>query len=211
MRRSTRPLAPGRNGTASASSFTRWRSPTASEPSLRTTRHQGRPGTSTLASTWPASRGAAGHTSPYVLTNPSGIFETVTRIRSEGDCVSTPKHDAGQMERSGQNLDHSSKSMPEPQRRSARRASRSRRASAGWCRHGAGVDSTACGVRILGNVTLILSIVAPRGIWQCTDYRLTMMQGGHVVGVTDWSPKHVTHLCPDGACSMAYTGQASAR
>ena len=59
-------------------------------------------------------------------------------------------------------------------------------------------------------VTLILAIVAPWGIWQCSDYQLTKYRGKKIVGVADWSPKHLTLLCPDGACLMAYTGQAEA-
>ena len=60
-RRSTRePL----NGTPSASSRARWRSPLARVPSARTTRCHGTRGSSHACSTAPATRGAPGETSP---------------------------------------------------------------------------------------------------------------------------------------------------
>lgn len=53
-----------RNGTSSASSSRRWRSPFASEPSARTTRCHGTVSSSHPDSTAPARRGAPGQTSP---------------------------------------------------------------------------------------------------------------------------------------------------
>ena len=71
-----------RNGTPSASSRRRWRSPFASDPSARTIRCQGTLGSSQTLSTAPAKRGAPGETSPYARTKPGGV----SRIRRRTAC-----------------------------------------------------------------------------------------------------------------------------
>jgi hypothetical protein len=67
-----------RKGTPSSSSSARWRSPLASEPSARTTRHHGT-SSSVWLSTVPPNRGAPGEMSPYERTKPSGISRTRAR------------------------------------------------------------------------------------------------------------------------------------
>src|SRR5689334_21147311 len=71
-----------RNGTPSASRRARWRAPLASDPSARTTRCHGSPGSSQACSTVPAKRGAPGDTSPYERTKPGGIARTRARTAS---------------------------------------------------------------------------------------------------------------------------------
>src|SRR4051794_15147348 len=60
------------NGTPSASSSARWRSPRASDPSARTMRCQGTFGSWQSWRTAPAIRGAPGEMSPYERTKPGG-------------------------------------------------------------------------------------------------------------------------------------------
>src|SRR6185503_5217568 len=55
-------------------------------------------------------------------------------------------------------------------------------------------------------VTLTQTIVAPWGIWQSADYRLTDPQTGEIV--ENWSHKYVSVLCKDGHALITYTGVA---
>src|SRR4051794_4115793 len=57
-------------------------------------------------------------------------------------------------------------------------------------------------------MTLILTIVAPWGVWQSSDHRLTDVQpGGRIVGARpNYSIKHVTIRCNDGGALVGYTG-----
>src|SRR3954463_3195668 len=71
-----------RNGTSSAASRRRCRSPLASDPSARTIRCHGTPSSSHSARTAPAKRGAPGDTSPYVRTKPGGVSRIRARTRS---------------------------------------------------------------------------------------------------------------------------------
>ena len=45
-------------------------------------------------------------------------------------------------------------------------------------------------------------------MWQSSDYRLTKLRDGEIVGTEDWSPKSVYLKCPDGECAIAYSGLA---
>ena len=51
-------------------------------------------------------------------------------------------------------------------------------------------------------MTLTLMLVAPWGVWQCSDFRLT--RSGRYVD--DWSIKHVSVRCLDAAALITYTG-----
>ena len=53
-------------------------------------------------------------------------------------------------------------------------------------------------------MTLNITIVAPWGIWQCSDLRLTRWPSGEVVD--DYSIKHVAARCTDGTALISYTG-----
>jgi hypothetical protein len=53
-------------------------------------------------------------------------------------------------------------------------------------------------------MTLNITIVAPWGIWQCSDLRLTRWPRGDIVD--DYSIKHVTARCTDGTALISYTG-----
>lgn len=53
-------------------------------------------------------------------------------------------------------------------------------------------------------MTLTQTIVAPWGIWQCADYRLTDPQTGEIV--ENWSQKSINVLCNDGQALITYTG-----
>jgi hypothetical protein len=55
-------------------------------------------------------------------------------------------------------------------------------------------------------VTLNMTIVAPWGVWQCYDHRLTKIKGTSVLWREDLSVKHVTLQCPDGGALITYTG-----
>jgi len=51
-------------------------------------------------------------------------------------------------------------------------------------------------------MTLVTTVAAPWGIWQCSDHRLTV--GDELYD--DWSAKHVVITCPNGDALLAYTG-----
>ena len=53
-------------------------------------------------------------------------------------------------------------------------------------------------------MTLNITMVAPWGIWQSFDHRLTDPNTGRVVN--DRSMKHISVRCPDGAALITYTG-----
>ena len=53
-------------------------------------------------------------------------------------------------------------------------------------------------------MSLNITIVAPWGIWQCSDHRLTNLQTGAVYD--HYSMKQVTLHCPDGAALITYAG-----
>lgn len=55
-------------------------------------------------------------------------------------------------------------------------------------------------------MTLNMTIVAPWGVWQCYDHRLTKIKGTRVLWREDLSIKHVTLQCPDGGALITYTG-----
>jgi hypothetical protein len=60
-------------------------------------------------------------------------------------------------------------------------------------------------------MTLNLMLVAPWGIWQCSDNRLTAWENGENGQavpriVDDYSVKHVVICCPNGAALVTYTG-----
>jgi hypothetical protein len=60
-------------------------------------------------------------------------------------------------------------------------------------------------------VTLNMTIVAPWGVWQCYDHRLTKIKGTRVLcRREDLSVKHVTLQCPDGGALITYTGLGAA-
>ena len=56
------------------------------------------------------------------------------------------------------------------------------------------------------SLTLVMSIAAPWGIWQCADHRLTHIDGGSVRTYEDTSVKSVALKCPDGIALISYTG-----
>jgi hypothetical protein len=56
-------------------------------------------------------------------------------------------------------------------------------------------------------MTLNITIVAPWGIWQCSDHRLTNPNTGRPV--QDDSIKHVAFRFPDGGALLAYSGIGS--
>ena len=52
-------------------------------------------------------------------------------------------------------------------------------------------------------MTLLITIVAPWGVWQCSDHRLTDSKGNiH----DDFAPKQVTIIAEDGTALLSYTG-----
>ena len=53
-------------------------------------------------------------------------------------------------------------------------------------------------------MTLTQTIVAPWGIWQCSDYRLINLQTGEIH--EHWSHKFLDVLCNDGRALITYTG-----
>lgn len=55
-------------------------------------------------------------------------------------------------------------------------------------------------------MTLTQTIVAPWGIWQCSDYLLTEPKTGTII--EQWSQKHVNVFCNDGLALITYSGVA---
>lgn len=55
-------------------------------------------------------------------------------------------------------------------------------------------------------MTLIITVVAPWGVWQANDHRLTHGASGR--SIPGEHPKHVHLDCPDGQALLAYTGTA---
>lgn len=53
-------------------------------------------------------------------------------------------------------------------------------------------------------MSLNITIVAPWGVWQCSDHRLTDPRTGQLVD--DTSVKHIGLYCPDGTGLLAYAG-----
>jgi hypothetical protein len=52
-------------------------------------------------------------------------------------------------------------------------------------------------------MTLLITIVAPWGIWQCSDHRLTDVTAKIR---DDFAPKQVTIIAEDGIALLSYTG-----
>src|SRR5688500_3582378 len=53
-------------------------------------------------------------------------------------------------------------------------------------------------------MTLVITIVAPWGVWQCSDHRLTNPTTGK--SADDFAVKQFSVTCPDGVALIAYTG-----
>src|SRR4030042_2507452 len=57
-------------------------------------------------------------------------------------------------------------------------------------------------------MTLNITIVAPWGIWQCSDHRVSIIQCGKIVKKDDNSMKHIAVSCRDGTALISYAGLA---
>jgi hypothetical protein len=55
-------------------------------------------------------------------------------------------------------------------------------------------------------VTLNITIVAPWGVWQCSDHRVTWLRRGRPIKTDDLSVKHLGVRCRDGSALITYTG-----
>jgi hypothetical protein len=55
-------------------------------------------------------------------------------------------------------------------------------------------------------LTLNTTVVAPWGAWQCSDFRVTYIQGRKVIRRDAFSVKHVTVHCRDGSALITYCG-----
>lgn len=53
-------------------------------------------------------------------------------------------------------------------------------------------------------MTLNITLIAPWGIWQCSDYRLVDARNGQLMD--DYSTSHLAVTCQDGSALIAYTG-----
>jgi hypothetical protein len=53
-------------------------------------------------------------------------------------------------------------------------------------------------------MTLILMGVTERGVWQCSDRRVTLRKGGQETVIDDDSIKHVDLRFHDGSALLAY-------
>jgi hypothetical protein len=55
-------------------------------------------------------------------------------------------------------------------------------------------------------VTLNITIVAPWGVWQCSDHRVVWLHQGKAIRTDDFSMKQVVMECLDGSALVTYTG-----
>ena len=55
-------------------------------------------------------------------------------------------------------------------------------------------------------MTLTMTIVAPWGVWQCSDHRVTWIKRGKPIRTEDDSFKHIQVSCGDGVALITYSG-----